>query len=152
MQSLIEHREAFEYWYSLNDRSCPEVAEKFGISKRTARRWNLEEEWEEEAENRDQKIFAKVEEKVIETIADMNLRHITSAIRVQDQILDTIDKLTPRSLSEAFSALETAVNIERVAKGEPSDIVDEVLNERTDLTDKELAEIGKILASLDDSA
>jgi len=151
MQREVRHREAFEYWYSLDDRSCPEIAEKFGISKRTVRRWKLEENWEGEAERRDEKVIEKIEEKVIETIADMNLRHIAGAVKIQDQILAGLEKLPPRSLSEAVRALATAVNIERVAKGEPSDIIRGEISEKTDFTDKELAEIGRELAALSDS-
>jgi len=147
----IQHTDPFEFWYALENRKKWEkVVLEFGISRSSFYRRKSLEGWEEKANRRDKVLRKKTDEKVTDSLAEMNARHIKEAIKYQGVMLEALGKLEPRSVSEAIRAYNILVKLEQVSRGEPTDILRGEVSEKTTFTDRELAIVGRDLAVLED--
>lgn len=115
------HIKAYEYWFSLDKRSYRKVAKQFNVSITAVANWARTFNWEERAREGNQKILEKTEEKVTDTIAEMNIRHINFAKSVLEEIKEEIKKFKPTSLYDLVRIGEIVIKIERIARGEATE-------------------------------
>ena len=74
MKESLKHKEAFEFFYSLNGRAtannCRKVSDRYQISERTFWRWYKELNWKLRVEQRDIENAKKVEQKTNSEVVD----------------------------------------------------------------------------------
>jgi hypothetical protein len=64
MKETLQHKEAFEYYYTLGDkRSYTQVGQKFDVSKNSVYQWAKAFNWQQRAEQRDIELSRQLEKK-----------------------------------------------------------------------------------------
>lgn len=124
MVETLQHKEAFEYYYSLGDsRSFKLVESKFKVSNMSVARWSKAFNWQERITQRDIEISKGLEKKTNTTILNekANYRRIIKEsisgigeIKINNpKDLDTLVKLDLLLMGEATEKSETSVTIEQ---------------------------------------
>jgi hypothetical protein len=147
-KETAKHRHAFESFY-VSNRDFAKVSQNLPINVWTLRNWAEKYDWHMRADMRDheaarlaeqQAIAAKAQElaEANKAIKDMRARHAQIATVMQGKIVQRlqsleVDKLTPRDLAYWF---DVTVKIERLSRGEPTEITDVLLDERLALHKK----------------
>lgn len=117
--------EAFEFYFALGvKRSYQAVAEKFGVSKKTVVAHALKDGWQKRISEREQKAQAQTEKKAVESIADMNDKHLKMLEVIQSRALHAIKQMPLETGYQAVRALVAAISQERVVRGEPGERID----------------------------
>ena len=127
MVETLQHKEAFEYYYSLGEaRSLQQVAKRFTVSETSARKWSAAFNWQERVVQRDIEISKGLEKKTNTTILNekANYRRIIKEsisgigeIKINNpKDLDTLVKLDLLLMGEATEKTENAIVIEGVVK------------------------------------
>lgn len=120
---------AFELYRDLgpNERSLVKVARQLGKSVTLMERWSTRWSWKErvaawDAEITRQKIAAQVK-----AAREMAERHAKVGLSLQKRGLELLHNLEPGSASwqDAVRLISEGVKIERVARGEPSEVVEQ---------------------------
>lgn len=111
---------AFEYYASLGiDRSYAKVAKRYGVTKRAILRCAKREDWQRRVDELDLKAREVGEKRTVETILQMNERHLRSMKIVQAKALEALKSLSLETAFEAIRALDMATKSERLIRGEP---------------------------------
>ena len=114
--------DAFAFYISLGPRrSYTAVAEKYGVSKRSVTSLAKREDWQRRVEEIDRKARESTDKRAVETIEEMNTRHLKSMKIVQGKALEALKARSIESAMDAVRALDLAVKQERLARGEPSE-------------------------------
>ena len=114
--------EAFSFYISVGPRrSYTAVGEKFGVSKRSVTSLAKREDWQRRVEEIDRKARESTDKRAVETIEEMNTRHLKSMKIVQGKALEALKARSIESAMDAVRALDLAVKQERVARGEPTE-------------------------------
>jgi len=114
--------DAFAYYVSLGPtRSYDAVALKFEVSKRTVTRTALREQWQGRLEATEKQVRERVDARAVETLEEMNTRHLTTMKLVQRKALDALRTMPLATCMDAVRALSIAVDKERVIRGEPTE-------------------------------
>lgn len=112
--------EAFNFFAGLGPtRTFGAVASHFGVSLRTVMRRALIESWRQRLEDIEIKAREAVEKKVVETVAQMNDRHLRAMRIIQAKALEALKSLSLESAMDAVRALDLATKQERLIRGEP---------------------------------
>jgi len=141
MKETIRHQKAFDYYYLLDKRSIPKVAQKYAISTAAVKKWSKAFNWQARAEQRDIEIAKKLEKKVddiiVNTKADYR-RDIKSAYGIIKAIINTaianvkdkdgnlIKKLIPKirnveDTKKSIESMEKLIKADLLLMGEASD-------------------------------
>ncbi|MBI4584560.1 MAG: hypothetical protein HY717_11130 [Planctomycetes bacterium] len=113
--------DAFTFYMSLGPgRSYAQVAEKFGVTKRAVVKVATHERWQEQATELERKAREKTNQKVGESLEEMNERHLKILRVIQTKALETLKQYPLETALQAVRALEGVVRQERVIKGEPA--------------------------------
>lgn len=76
MTETLQHKEAFEYYYSLGDnRSLPQVAQKFTVSTTSLKKWSGAFNWQERVLQRDIEIGKKLVTKTNTTVLNEKAKY-----------------------------------------------------------------------------
>lgn len=137
MQETLQHKEAFEYYYSLGDkRSFKLVESQFNVSNMSVARWSKAFNWQERILQRDIEIGKKLEIKTNTTVLDekANYRRI---------IKEAITAMgTPRA--ESAKDLEILVKLDLLLMGEATEKTDsDVKMDLSNLTTEQIRELIK---------
>lgn len=114
--------DAFAFYAGLGvGRSYERVAQEFGTSRRTVTKAAKRENWPERVLDIDRQARARLEQNAVESLESMNERHLKVAKYIQSKALDTLKSLPLNSAMNAVRALNLAIEIERLTRGEPTD-------------------------------
>lgn len=112
---------AFDVYVSLGpERSHRAVAEHFGVSKRTVTKRAMNENWTDKLLKIQLDVRSRADERIMENLDDMNLRHLESLWAVQRKALERLRKLDFKTAAECARAIEASIKMERVVRGESS--------------------------------
>lgn len=94
-------------------------------------RWSSKYKWVARAEAWDTYINSTLDKKLLKGISEMRARHIERAIKLQDKVIDRLDALEPEEIEPKHipKYIETAVRIERMARGQVTEVVQRGLSE-----------------------
>lgn len=111
--------------------SIRELSAVYHIKQETIMHRKKLENWPTKREQFWSKIGARTEEKEIESISDMNIRHIQEAKNLQalgfravigDREKGVDPSVTIKTAGEAGGLIKTGIDIERRARGEPTEV------------------------------
>ncbi len=99
--------------------SYHDIAKEFKVNYTTVAKWAKKENWIGLRQKAQQKADKKAIEKVGDSIAEVNSRHIKSARLLQETGIKPIEnkKYKPRSFDQALRSLDKGIEIERKALG-----------------------------------
>lgn len=122
MSARIPAAEAFEFYVGLGpDRSYQRVADEFGVSKRAITKLAGRERWQERVLELERQAREGAEQRALESLEGMNLRHLKSLKIIQGKALEALRSMPLATAMEAVRALELAIRQERLIRGEPSE-------------------------------
>jgi len=114
--------EAFSHYLSLGQgRSYEAVAAHFNVSKRAITNLAVRENWQMKLKDAERQARDKAEEKALESLEEMNLRHLKTVQLIQRKALDGMRTLPLASGIDCVRALTLALEKERLIRGEPTD-------------------------------
>ena len=114
--------DAFTFYFSLGpSRSYQAVAEKYGVSKRAVSNMAEREKWQDRLAELERKARDQAEAKALETLEDMNERHLKVLRFIQGRAIDAMKSMPIESAMDAVRAYTMSVDKERTIRGEPSD-------------------------------
>jgi transposase len=112
--------DAFDFYHALGaGRSYRAVAKHYGCSKTAVANAARREDWESRIAERERKTRERVEEKTIETLADIRTRHLKMVRTIEAKALEGLRQLRLETGMECVRALDLALKAERVILGEP---------------------------------
>ena len=121
MSGRLPH-DAFQYYFALGSgRSYQQVADHFGVTKRSVTKLGTKEGWQERVEELEARSRQQSEKNALETMETMNLRHLKSLRVVQGKALEALRAMPLATAMEAVRALDLAIRQERLVRGEPSE-------------------------------
>lgn len=114
--------DAFTVYCALGPgRSYEALAQKYGVSKRAITKLAAREDWSKRLESIDKKARERADEKVLESLNDMNERHLVAVKFLQRKALDALRTMQLSSAMDAVRALSISLDKERLIRGEPTD-------------------------------
>ena len=114
--------DAFHFYLALGPaRSYQAVADRCGVSKRAVTKLATRERWQDRVVELEAKARAGAEQKALESLEAMNLRHLRSLKIVQGKALEALRSMPLSTAMEAVRSLDMAIRQERLIRGEPSD-------------------------------
>ncbi len=114
--------DAFDFYMGLGpDRSYEAVAERYGVSKRAVTKRAAKEKWQERVSEIEQKARESSDKKVQESLEAMNDRHLKMTQAIQGKALQALREMALDSAMGGVRALDQAIRLERLIRGEPSD-------------------------------
>ncbi len=114
--------DAFETYLSLGvGRSYAAIATRFGVSKRTVVTRATAEGWQARVIDRERQARVQAEKKSVESLEEMNDRHLRIVRMVQAKAIEALRSMPLNNATAAAKALASAVDQERVIRGEPAD-------------------------------
>ena len=115
-------QDAFGYYWSLGpERSYQAIADHFGVSKRAVTKVSARENWSQRIMEIEKKAHEKTDEKLAESLDEMNARHIKVCKLIQRKSLEALKSMPLSSAIEAVRSLDISIKQERLARGEPTD-------------------------------
>lgn len=114
--------DAFEFYVGLGtNRNYQTVAEHFETSKRAVTRRAASENWQRRLAEIDEKTRQRRAEMLVESAAEMDTRHLKMLRAVQARAVEALQRMPLSTSMEAVRAVESAVKLERLIRGEPSE-------------------------------
>ncbi len=114
--------DAFDYYVALGpDRSYRAVAEHYDVTKRAVTKRAASEGWAQRLEQIELAARERSDERLVETLEDMNVRHLKILKAVQGKALTTLKGTPLSSGMDAVRALEMTIRQERLIRGEPTE-------------------------------
>jgi hypothetical protein len=115
--------EAYAYYVSLSlaERSYDAVATKFDVCERTVADTAKRDHWQERIAEQERRARDRVDERAVETLAQMNERHLKVFRYVQGKSIETIKSVPLESAMDAIKAYALAAEKERLIRGEPTE-------------------------------
>ena len=115
-------KDAFDVYMSLGPaRSYQAVADHFRVSKRAVTNRAAKENWQQRAAEIEAKARQGSEQRLVETLEDMNTRHLRSLRVVQARAIEALRGMSLESAMDAVRALDISIRQERLIRGEPSE-------------------------------
>ena len=119
--------DAFSYYFSLGPgRSYEAVAEKYGATKRGVADHAKRERWSQRIDELEQRARAQAEEQALESVAEMNLRHIREARFLQSKGLEGLRSGRPELLSACGKLVASGLTLERLIRGQATERTENV--------------------------
>jgi hypothetical protein len=114
--------DAFTYYASLGpQRSYQAVATHYSVSKRAVTAMANREKWQERLVEIEKKARDKADEKVLESLEEMNVRHLKVLRFIQNKSIEALRSMPIESAMDAVRAFGLTLDKERTIRGEPSD-------------------------------
>lgn len=140
--------DAFSFYFALGPgRSYQAVAREYGVSRQAVAKHAEREGWAARLKEMDQKTRERAEQKAMETVAEMNERHLKIAKVIQGRALEALRQMPLQKAIDAVRALGVSIDIERRVRGEPEDAAGQdieaiIRREYEDWTSREEAPAG----------
>lgn len=113
---------AYDYYVALGPtRTHAEVARKFGVTRRAVSKRAMQEHWEPRVVEIERKARERHEAKALESLEEMNSRHLQMLRVIQVKALESLKNLQIKSGFDAVKALDIAIRNERLIRGEPGE-------------------------------
>lgn len=113
---------AFDYYVGLGEnRSYEAVAQQFGVSKRAITKLAARAEWPTRLERIEREAREKSAKRLVETLDEMNQRHLRITKAVQARALEALKSMSLDTAMDAVRALDISIKQERLIRGEPTD-------------------------------
>jgi len=110
---------AFEFYVGLgNDRSYEVVASHFHVTKRAITKAAARERWSERLEKIEREAQTRVDEKLVESIEQMRLRHTKMLRAMASRAVKALQEFPLTSGMEGLRAAEAVIKLERLVAGE----------------------------------
>jgi glutamate synthase domain-containing protein 2 len=117
--------DAFEFYFGLGiRRSYQAVADKYAVSKKTVVARAQTEDWQKRVAEREQKAHEAADKKAVESLSQVNERHLKMLEVIQGKALQALKQLPLETAYQAMRAIVAAISQERVIRGEPADRID----------------------------
>jgi len=114
--------DAFARYVALGpERSYDTLARQLGVTKRTITRLATKENWQERLTKIEAEARNKLDQKLGETLQEINARHLKIVRAIQAKALQTLQSIALNSGMDAVRALDIAIKHERLIFGEPSE-------------------------------
>ena len=114
--------DAFSFYFSLGPgRSYQAVADEYEVSKRAVSNLAERENWQARLVELERKARDKADEKALETLDEMNERHLKVLRFIQGRAIDTLKAMPLESAMDAVRAYSLSLDKERTIRGEPTD-------------------------------
>lgn len=114
--------DAFTFYASLGPgRSYQQVAEHYQVSKRAVTALADREDWQQRLAEIERRAREKADEKVMETLEDMNARHMKVLRFIQNKSIEALKTMPIESAMDAVRAYGLTLDKERTIRGEPTD-------------------------------
>jgi hypothetical protein len=114
--------DAFTFYASLGpQRSYQAVADKYSVSKRAVTGMADREKWQERMAEIERKARDKADEKVQESLEEMNVRHLKVLRFIQNKSIEALRSMPIENAMDAVRAFGLCLDKERTIRGEPSD-------------------------------
>ena len=114
--------DAFSHYFSLGPtRSYQAVAEHYKVSKRAVTAMAEREGWQGRLTELEKQARTKTDEKVVETLEEMNVRHLKVLRYIQSKAIEALKSMPIDSAMDAVRAFGLTLDRERTIRGEPSD-------------------------------
>jgi len=124
---------AFDIYFGLGPgRSYRAVAERCGVSKQAITKLAKRDGWQGRLQDIEDRSRQDSTQKAVDTVAEMNARHLKMLKAVQGKALETLRSMPLATAMDAVRSLEMTIKHERVICGEPT--------ERAALTVEEVTE------------
>lgn len=121
--------DAFSFYFALGPgRSYEAVAEKYGATKRGVADHAKRERWPQRIEELEQRAREQADEKALESVVDMNLRHIREARFLQSKGLEGLKSGRPELLSACGKLVASGLTLERLIRGQATERTENVEN------------------------
>lgn len=121
MSRKLPH-DAFSYYFSLGpERSYREVAKRYKCSERAVAKLAGKEGWQKRLEDLESKARAKSDQQILESLEQMNTRHIKTARMLQAKGIEALQGMQIDSVPDALKAVQVGLDKERLIRGEPSE-------------------------------
>ena len=122
MTRRIPPDEAFEYYASLGpSRSYAKVASHFGVARRSVTKHASRHGWSRRLLEIEARAREKSEQRMVDTLDEMNKRHLQVAKVIQAKALEALRSMPIESGMAAVRALDIGIRNERLVVGEPTD-------------------------------
>lgn len=114
--------DAFDVYVNLGpSRNYETLALKYGVTKRAITKAAKRERWQERVLELERKAREGADQKILESLESMNLRHLKSLKVIQGKALEALRSMPLESAMEAVRALDISIRQERVIRGEPGE-------------------------------
>jgi hypothetical protein len=114
--------DAFSFYFGLGPgRSYQRVAHEYKVSKRSVVNLALREGWKGRLEEIEQKARRQASERALETLEEMNERHLKGLLLLQAKALEALRKFPIETALQAARSLESSIREERRIRGTPAD-------------------------------
>ena len=114
--------DAFSFYFSLGTgRSYQAVADHYSVSKRAVSNMAERENWQSRLADLERKARDKADEKALETLDEMNGRHLKVLRFIQSKAIETLKSMPIESAMDAVRAYGQTLDRERTIRGEPSE-------------------------------
>lgn len=116
---------SFEFWISETggNRKINALAKEYGVCHNTASGWIKDGRWNIRAEKIDAIVNKKTDSELVETLAQMNMRHVEDCRALWEKAAQFLADKPIKSTQDALKALELSSKIERLARGESTENV-----------------------------
>lgn len=123
-------------------RKLPELIGRVPNYKPVLERWSVKYKWQDRVRAWDDYQDKVGREAALKELEEMKKRHIQQAISLQTKALQRLQKISPDELSagNVLGFITEAIKIERMARGEP----DQILEERRRLNDDEARQVNQL--------
>lgn len=112
--------DAFSVYVAMGmQRSYTRVADHFGVSKRSVVKRATAENWAGKLLEAERQAAARAEERAVETLDQMNERHLKIAKALQGKALEALRALPLSTARDIIKALDLGLKHERLARGNP---------------------------------
>ena len=89
----LRMREMFEYYYALGpERSLRKVAEKFGVSETSVKRYAISFDWQKRVEQRDIENAKEIEKRTNEFVINAKARYREAIAKLVDEFIRAVDQ------------------------------------------------------------
>jgi len=114
--------ECFDYYVGLGvGRSYQAVADRYGCSKGAVTSRATKEDWQGRLAKLEREARVKSDEKAVESLEQVNERHLKIARTLQRKALEALRSLPLADARDVIRALDLGVKQERLVLGEPSE-------------------------------
>jgi hypothetical protein len=147
--------EAFQIYRDLGtDRSIAKVSKRLGKSMPLLTRWSARHSWVERAREWDEEQDRLGKQARLQEIVEMNKRHARIANAIQSKALERLQTMAASELKPlgALTFMDKAIEMERKARGEPTEIIEKRESESKDASviwaSLKTDEVRKVLGSV----